>query len=287
MLNTKEEDYMAKKQTYPPIEVIKSFEKTNSEIYELYDRIRKEREGREAEFDSAVNVSNTYYNPNIQSNQSKICSVMLYVTGAWRHNKKSVRFSKRLTKKFFYPNKLNLHDPTIFSQLPFDPVYIEVEGIDSIHGMFVRYSKDMSNTCLVVTVVYNNGKVAYNIFKTKYWLSLNEQIEDFANKFKNKNEKMNLTKAMIFAIQAVTYMCYHKDDIAENEEQKQIYRKTEHVQEKYSEVQIFDVGKEFEEKAIKTEEWINEKKGYVIRRAHWHKIGNVLRFLPDFPVKKK
>ncbi|MBR3153223.1 MAG: hypothetical protein IKF52_06500 [Clostridia bacterium] len=277
---------MAKKQTYPPIEVIKNFEKANVGIYEVYDGIRKERGESEAEFDSAVNVSNTYYNPSVQSNQSKICSVMLYVTGAWRHNKKTVKFSKKLTKKFFYPNKLELHDPSIFRQLPFDPLYIEVEGIDSIHGMFIRYSEDM---CLVVTVVYNSGKVVYNIFRTKFWLTLNEQIEDFAVKFKDENERMNITKAMIFALQAATYMCYHKGDIAENEEQKHIFKPTDHVQDRYSEVQIFDVGREFDKKMRKTElrMMLKKYKDYVIRCAHWHKIGNQLRFLPDLPMRKR
>ena len=277
---------MAKKRIYTPIVVINNFENRNEGIYEMFDRVRT---GGESDFNSATTVAGSFYNPQVQSNNFMICSIILFVLGAWRNDKKTVRLTKELTDKFFYPNKFKFEDTDVLAKYLSDPVYFEVEGINNIHGMFVRYVKDINAECLVVVMVDKDANPVYNVFRLNFWLSLEDQIEDFAKKFKNEKQRMTATQSMLFALQAAAYFCYHRNDIRENEEQKKVDRKPEKVQNRYSEVQIFDVGKLFTEKTRGAAQLMEKLKdeGYVVRKAHWHKMGKHLKFLPETPLKKR
>jgi hypothetical protein len=153
--------------------------------------------------------------------------------------------------KDFYEMLLDMDDFeigwTLFEQLPYDTFYLELQGHEDISGILVKYNGEPDPSLLYV--ICDKGEEILNVNsgiikpgKTNSYKNFFASEVYASNADFNAPEVVLLRQVLAFTIQACMYLCAKNADIEENEEQKRVYRPSNYIKNKFSEVRKWDVG---------------------------------------------
>ena len=211
-------------------------------------------------------------------------AIATVVASYWRKCKQVYTFSRE-----FYDMLVDMDDFeigwTLYDHLPYETFYLELENHESIEGILVKYTKEPKR-CILYTICGKEGKThsinsgIIDPRKTGSYKSFFE-TEVYANKANmNAPEVVLVRKALAFLLQACMYLCAKNADIEENPNQRDIYRPSSTIKNKFSEIRKWDVGVRVI-KAHKAAQVVVEPKTNDTesarrrprqhwRKAHWH-----------------
>lgn len=232
---------MSSKSIYPPLKLIREMEFNYPRGLELYENRLRNKSDDELPFDIASDISLHFFPDNRQQEAAEVCALLLTVIGEWRKSKQVYSFSKELTDMICDTEEALL-DSNIFEYLPYPCFYLEVKDISNIHGVFVKYLCDAANHHIIFLMVCNDGTFCYNIFDLEGSSTFYTMTKKYADEFEEAEYRDSLKKCILFAFQASVYLCAKNCDVAENPNQRKIYRPNNTIKDKFSEIRKWDVG---------------------------------------------
>lgn len=189
----------------------------------------------------------------------------------------------------------------VLMQLPELAIYIEFEEFAraGIAGMFVHLEHDVNNgdrelrllllfdTLQVMAIpIHLDGKnLLENYDHTRFEAGQNV-IEMFQNyemgRYFNivlgqKDVSKEYNKMVSFLVNVVLYVIAENKDIQKNKMQESIYKETDRVKDKYSEIIRWDLGYRIGDQIRKTPQDVKAH----VRKAHWHHYWTGPRNTPD------
>ena len=232
----------------------------------------------------------------------------------WRKHKQVYEFDRDFVDALSKTERLRLY-PSLLQHLPYKTFYIDFLKIDQFNpydGMFVHVDVGSDGSLLILghrvsgQVFYTcrtilsqdmqeeeNGMVYYDYKKDRLPRNKEIHIPESIGRHLGISERTvrneNFPDIWMFLMQALTYLSSSVPDVEENPVQKKLYRPTNKVRDKYTEIQKWDVGVRYGTKIRKMESDKKENSGteasYIVsqlpgkarrsprphsRCAHWH-----------------
>lgn len=215
------------------------------------------------------------------------CATSAMVVVDWKNNKQVYRFSRE-----FYDMLLEVGNFQIgwslFKYLPYDSFYLEVEDHEKIEGVMIRYMQSEGESdSLFYTICCKSDEFP----ETIGGIADPTEDDDYEEYFKKEIFKAGISETaaqvvlmrevLAFVFQACMYLCAKNAEIEENPEQKQIYRPSQSVHNKFSEIRKWDVGVRISRELKKSNGTNRTNKSIEFtgtrrrprqhwRKAHWH-----------------
>lgn len=171
---------------------------------------------------------------------------MMILPQIWAQHKQVYCFDSDFLNMLYQTSQLKIY-PALLKRLPYSSFYIELPSSYGFHGVFVYVHVFNNNEiCIEMQATYLNGKTRH-FYRYKFQL---KDIQDdngilfyeyTKKKIHNRNDIAD-NFFLNFILQATMYLCSKKPDIDENPIQKHIYRKSNIIRNKYSEIRKWDVG---------------------------------------------
>ena len=275
--------FMKNKKLYPPLKLIQDMEKMYPNALNLYEQKLQNRNDDELDFDIASDIGFQFFpKPHMREN-AEVCALLLTIMGEWRKSKQVYSFSKELSEMICDTEEFHV-DANLFKYLPYPCFYLESNGGDNIHGVFVKYLNDAANHHLIFLLLCNDGTFCYNIFDLEGATSFYETVLKYVNEFLEPEYRELLKKYIILGFQASMYLCASNCDVKENPVQQKIYRPSTSVKNKFSEIRKWDVGYRMTQELKKVtprhpsvasaldskEQKVRNRPRQHWRKAHWH-----------------
>ena len=211
-------------------------------------------------------------------------AIATVIASYWQKCKQVYTFSRE-----FYDMLLDMDDFEIgwslYDYLPYETFYLELDGHEEIEGILVKYTKTPTRSILY-TICSKNGKMHHinsgivDPRKTGSYKQFFETEVYASNANMNAPEVVLVRQVLAFVLQACMYLCAKNADIEENPVQKNIYRPSTNIRNKFSEIRKWDVGVRVikDHKAAKNAVALKPSDGEAARRrprqhwrkAHWH-----------------
>ena len=254
---------------YPPLKLIDLYEMQCPNIFNKYEEIQNTKDNDDTEYDIATYIAEKY---SKNSKKGKLSQLLLTIAG-WRKYKMVYSFSEELIDWLSDMEESDI-DVSIFDYLPYKSFYIELKNIEDIHGIIVRYYQDVVNNSFCILPIRHDASHSIFVFDFKRGDSIYNVVNNFVDNFNTENTK-SLKKALLLGFQCAMYLCTKNSDIQENEYQKSVYKKTNRIKNKFSEIRKWDVGYRIvKEEKKKNDELKKELKKMTERkrpRQHWRK----------------
>ncbi|MBQ9313985.1 MAG: hypothetical protein IJ220_03130 [Clostridia bacterium] len=268
---------MHKEKLYPPIAMVKDFCSDTPEIFSIYDAALEKHLSEVTEYDIAKVITKTIKR-FADEHEAKDYIFNLMVLDEWRKSKQVYTFSPQLYQLICEMDSDIVIENTIFEYLPNRTFYIDLpENGAKIEGVFVKYFHDDINNVIVLIALYEN------CFHATIAFGLDESddltFERFLKTISNNDLSEETKSLFCFAFNASLYLCSRNCDVKENRLQKDIYRPSRNIRDKFSEVRKWDVGYRISREKVNdtdlphhvlpNENGRNRPRQH-IRRAHWH-----------------
>ncbi len=287
---------------YPPLRITQShleeIEKFEAKYTELAGKtISQMFEIQEAEFEKSVipkyvlakQLDLEFKEGKKWRKELSMCimndTLISVILSKWRYNKQVYTFSKEFAEILAEMDEFQI-DMSIFKYLPFEAFYLEIEDSNEVAGVLVRFLPESME--FVYCVLYKEcGENGENLIKTGYFFDLEKTFKSFYDMHYDMTKGNaqgravldDFKKTVVFTLQASMYLCASNTDIEENEYQKKIYRPSQRIKNKYSEIRKWDVGmrvmKERKQQEIQcmqeTSLGTNSIKERQRPRMHWRK----------------
>lgn len=258
-----------KQKTYPPLGLVKEATQKFPKIWENFKIEAEKNKLQNPMFirdEISVNVLRKY-NENLKGDISWFA--LLETLYLWRSSKNVYRFDNTVRKMLFE----QINDDTeiqieVLKKLPYPAFYIELPdaclpdslGKKQLYGFFVHVTQSIqvSKCDLIFNFILNNGDTLNTVIDLNCKF-LSEAVDKFytdieklepMTKFRKTektqqyfaNSKIGFKEITEKALQLVLYICSKSNDILENAEQKKIYKASQSIHDKFSEIKKFDVG---------------------------------------------
>ncbi len=269
-----------KKPIYPPLRLINLAEKNVPNYFDAYDFFMSRVSDPTLEYSASHALVDHYY-PTLDESQHMAKASLGYVLSSWRKNKMVYSFSEELQTLLCDTEDFTL-DSSLFDYLPYQTFYIELRHFGNYHGILIRHTHNQYDHILSIIPICINP--------LRYFI-MNFDLED-GQKFYEAVDQSTLNckglareplkRCLIIGVQASMYLCAQNSDIQENEKQKRIYRPSERIQNKFSEIRKWDVGYRIVKENKNLKKILNQQSNPVQktvekrrprmhwRKAHWH-----------------
>lgn len=242
-----------------------------------------------------------YDNKKNSSDEMIMDSFDMAVCASWRQHKQIYSFTPELAEILNGQTDDLTLPVEILNTLPYKCIFITIKDSSIIltdglqyPGVFVffdEYKNGETSLQIYFSSFENNHR---NSLSVSLYLEPNTTVRDSVLKMLENAKKQDpdikiLKKDILFfqqvasiILQFVLYLCAENKEVAENNEQKKIYRKSSVIKDKLREVQIFDCGNEIAErvkifnKNVSVHHSNEEQSGHGgpksphSRRGHWH-----------------
>ncbi len=219
-------------------------------------------------------------------------TIVSIIMSDWSKSKQSYVFSKEFYDILSGMDEFQI-DMSVFKYLPFPAFYLEIQNHKNVEGVLVKYREDTAELAYCIVYKLYSEETAYHINATfldtedeesfkKFFETQISLVEDLP---KDCEEQIaDLKEITVFILQACMYLCANNADIVENEFQKNIYKPTSRIRNRFSEIRKWDVGmrvvKEYkyaneqkvkdEDESKKSTDKVRQRPRQHWRRAHWH-----------------
>lgn len=205
------------------------------------------------------------------------------ILAEWRKNKQVYCIPRELYDMLVEMDDFDI-EMSIFKYLPYEAFYLELQDVQHIDGILVRYNP---KTCELAFCIifkpncdFTESGVNGGFFTSEDNGSFKEFIQRQSKQLPGSPDDEGLLaiqEALKLVLQASMYLCAKNADIEENPLQKGIYRPSAVIKNRYAEVRKWDVGlrvvKEHKRmsKAAQEETHKHSTEGRKRPRQHWRK----------------